>query len=559
MKKLIFILAIAFALAAPVLAQTTFSDVPRDHWAYDAVSELEAVGLLVGYPDGEFKGKRTMTRYEFALVLTRLLPYLGEEGLDVSGFAKKSDLDKYMLKGDYVPGEDPDLSGLATADALNKIKALVDEFQPELAALGVDVNALKADVAALKSRVAALEEEQARVKITGSASFMIKDIVRGRKMAPDYDGAPTEKFLKRHQSFFKDVQLDIKGRVNDHVNVYTTLVMGDLMNKDNGLAAPYDTLSDIIPYYMYAASTDETWGDVRVGRMPFQLNRFLFQRDTESSYFDIARLDDGNFAFEGFDYSKAFGAFDVRVWGNRPVYDWSDNQVYYLSGQKVSGNGGVQLGFNFGDARITGVYDMLGTENKVPFQVDKVKFYGGTLYVPFGQFYVDGGYFKEKYNKNFGSAEHWDATLGFENDKLSVAAGYKRVGPNWYGFTVPDDIFGVSGENYKGYHAEASYNITDAIKVYGEFKKYDEIDDALPETFDEMRYFKAGAAWDVTDLDNVYAEYEQAKDARKQEAYTLGWKRKVGDNARIKMLYQYLNNTYHRNSHIVAGQLTVNF
>ena len=559
MKKLIFILAIAFALAAPVLAQTTFSDVPRDHWAYDAVSELEAVGLLVGYPDGEFKGKRTMTRYEFALVLTRLLPYLGEEGLDVSGFAKKSDLDKYMLKGDYVPGEDADLSGLATADALGKIKALVDEFQPELAALGVDVNALKADVAALKSRVAALEEEQARVKITGSASFMIKDIVRGRKMAPDYDGAPTEKFLKRHQSFFKDVQLDIKGRVNDHVNVYTTLVMGDLMNKDNGLAAPYDTLSDIIPYYMYAASTDETWGDVRVGRMPFQLNRFLFQRDTESSYFDIARLDDGNFAFEGFDYSKAFGAFDVRVWGNRPVYDWSDNQVYYLSGQKVSGNGGVQLGFNFGDARITGVYDMLGTENKVPFQVDKVKFYGGALYVPFGQFYVDGGYFKEKYNKNFGSAEHWDATLGFENDKLSVAAGYKRVGPNWYGFTVPDDIFGVSGENYKGYHAEASYNITDAIKVYGEFKKYDEIDDALPETFDEMRYFKAGAAWDVTDLDNVYAEYEQAKDARKQEAYTLGWKRKVGDNARIKMLYQYLNNTYHRNSHIVAGQLTVNF
>ncbi|MBQ9358080.1 MAG: S-layer homology domain-containing protein, partial [Abditibacteriota bacterium] len=161
MKKLLFVLAIVFALAAPMFAQTTFSDVPRDHWAYDAVSELEAAGLIVGYPDGEFKGKRTMTRYEFAMVLTRLLPFLGEEGLDVSGFAKKSDLDKYMLKGDYVPGTDADLSGLATADALAKIQALVDEFADELAALGVDVNVLKADVAALKSRVAALEDEQA--------------------------------------------------------------------------------------------------------------------------------------------------------------------------------------------------------------------------------------------------------------------------------------------------------------------------------------------------------------------------------------------------------------
>ncbi|MBQ9358510.1 MAG: hypothetical protein IJT95_03115, partial [Abditibacteriota bacterium] len=224
-----------------------------------------------------------------------------------------------------------------------------------------------------------------------------------------------------------------------------------------------------------------------------------------------------------------------------------------------SGSGGVQLGVNFNDARLTGVFDMMGAENKVPFAVDKVKFYGGTLYVPFGQFYVDGGYFKEKFNKNFGSTEHWDATLGFENDRLSVAAGYKRVGAGWYGFTVPDAIFEKSGNNYKGYHAEASFMLNDAWKIYGEFKKYDEIDDAMPETFDEMRYIKGGVSWDVTDIDNAYVEYEQAKDTTKQEAYTLGWNRKVGQNAKIKMLYQYLNNTYHRNSHIVAGQLTVNF
>ena len=106
MKKTIILLAIVFALAAPLFAQSTFSDVPRDHWAYDAISELEDAGLIVGYPDGEFKGKRTMTRYEFAVILCRLLPFLeGGEGADVNGLVKKSELDKYMLKCDYKPAE----------------------------------------------------------------------------------------------------------------------------------------------------------------------------------------------------------------------------------------------------------------------------------------------------------------------------------------------------------------------------------------------------------------------------------------------------------------------
>ena len=50
-----------------------FPDVPENHWAYDYVEDLAKKGLLVGYPDGEFKGDRTMTRYEFAAVMYRAL------------------------------------------------------------------------------------------------------------------------------------------------------------------------------------------------------------------------------------------------------------------------------------------------------------------------------------------------------------------------------------------------------------------------------------------------------------------------------------------------------
>ncbi|WP_238390208.1 S-layer homology domain-containing protein [Veillonella sp. R32] len=51
----------------------TFSDLPANHWAYGYVKTLADKGLLTGYPDGEFKGDRSMTRYEFAAVVYRAL------------------------------------------------------------------------------------------------------------------------------------------------------------------------------------------------------------------------------------------------------------------------------------------------------------------------------------------------------------------------------------------------------------------------------------------------------------------------------------------------------
>lgn len=46
-----------------------FPDMPKNHWAYKEISELAGNGLLDGYPDGEFKGDRMMTRYEFAQIV----------------------------------------------------------------------------------------------------------------------------------------------------------------------------------------------------------------------------------------------------------------------------------------------------------------------------------------------------------------------------------------------------------------------------------------------------------------------------------------------------------
>src|SRR5271165_4180909 len=68
-------------LASPLLAASTTAraqdvakDVPPDHWAYKAVEDLASKGLIKGYPpDGNFLGKRTMTRYEMATIIERVL------------------------------------------------------------------------------------------------------------------------------------------------------------------------------------------------------------------------------------------------------------------------------------------------------------------------------------------------------------------------------------------------------------------------------------------------------------------------------------------------------
>lgn len=52
-----------------VESTTIFPDIPENHWAYEAVAAMAKNGLVQGYPDGTFKGDRSLTRYEFAQII----------------------------------------------------------------------------------------------------------------------------------------------------------------------------------------------------------------------------------------------------------------------------------------------------------------------------------------------------------------------------------------------------------------------------------------------------------------------------------------------------------
>ena len=72
MKRIFSTLAVSAMLMGSVQANP-FADVPAGHWAYNAINHVVQAGVMKGYRGGMFKGKETVTRYEMAIIISRLL------------------------------------------------------------------------------------------------------------------------------------------------------------------------------------------------------------------------------------------------------------------------------------------------------------------------------------------------------------------------------------------------------------------------------------------------------------------------------------------------------
>lgn len=127
--------AALFVSALPAFAASPYDDVPKDHWAYQSLDYLTQHGVLEGYPDGFFKGDRTLTRYEFGQAVARLLDTLQ--------------------------------SGSADEQIKVMAEALRTEFSDQLAEMSRELDAVSVQVNALDSTVsdlsATVQEQDARL------------------------------------------------------------------------------------------------------------------------------------------------------------------------------------------------------------------------------------------------------------------------------------------------------------------------------------------------------------------------------------------------------------
>ena len=139
--KRISLLVASYLMFAPMVNANPFTDVPRNHWAYDAVTELTSKGILTGYPDKTFKGDKPVNRYALAMVVSKLLAS-SELKLDANGNPTGS-----------ITKKDLDTLGALTvefADELALLGVKVENVQQQMTEIQEDVSSLKSDVELMK-------------------------------------------------------------------------------------------------------------------------------------------------------------------------------------------------------------------------------------------------------------------------------------------------------------------------------------------------------------------------------------------------------------------------
>lgn len=239
MKYALGIAAVAvFLIAAtvPAFAQGAFADVPSDHWAYDAVQELAQAGIVIGYPDGLYKGQRQMTRYEFAMAIARLLDkgVKGAKG-DTGATGPAGPAGAQGPKGDTGPAGTGGGEGL-TDRQKQLLQQLEQEFMPELKQIRADVDDLLFRVEDLEAICG--KEKTAKINLGGSISY--RTGLYGSKLKweggkdttgyPGFHGLAKDAFKTPHFNSMV-TKLTVSGQLNDATMVYATLLAEPRTNR----------------------------------------------------------------------------------------------------------------------------------------------------------------------------------------------------------------------------------------------------------------------------------------------------------------------------------------
>ena len=587
MKRTVYlVIALAVLCIAPVYAQSAFTDVPNEHWAYDAVQTLQERGILIGYPDGTFQGKRTMSRYELATVIARLLEQMPSE-MDLSSYATKADLEALRNSIPGAPGAAPviDLSPYATKADVATIRSLVDGFRDELTSLGVDVDQVKRDLAALSARVDAIEEELRRVRWTGTFNVLAK--VYNDNTRPTTGGTLTDidgrmgnptavagSAPLRDMYVYRDFDLDLVGRVNDSTSAMATINFGNYINYLNS-GSNAGASDAFVPYYMNIA-TDLGFGNLTVGRFPLQLGTYTLKMPDVDSYVSLAKTDSGNRPVDGGMLKMGLGGLDLSFFaaqhekvptyaGYAPLTSLGASNVY---GVPFTQSAGVRAAFNApASIKIGATYYQGWDKNNFKTSVpDIIEVMGADINVPVSL--VEGmgltGMWTQARLKIDGSRvsniddEAWEGRLGVPIGGLRIGVGYRDIGGQ---FAAPGswDKIGniINPVNVKGFNADLAYNFSDrfSINIGGERLELRENgnitfggtglakDDEVTKIVGGVSYMYSDS--DVIGLDVEWDELDAASrlagnDKPTTSYVTLGWGRQLSDNAKLKIGYQLI-------------------
>jgi hypothetical protein len=373
--KLAFSLVLAAALVVPALAQDNFPDVPANHWAYEALARMKRDGLLVGYPDGLYRGSRPASRYELAVAMHAVYTNLRGliDGLDgqLKALTSVNPQDIQNLKDEVAALQNEVNAMKGWGDDIAALKKATEQFDHELRALGVDVEAMKKDLGDLQDRVTRLEKRKPAVDIsgdinfwagTGNASNGTPGLTMDGRAVGQSAGAPIGMF--HDLAILHEGAFTATGTNETGPKWKVTAVVGNMVG-----AGGFGNQSNLSDYnqvggYGFSQGADDVyiqdasvkWDtsliglafNIEAGRVAYELSPYLFKRIDNTPYFSNDRWDDGKYRFDGAILGFNFGGVKLHVWGgnnsNLLSVDGVDLNSTVIANNRVAGGPSEFLG-----------------------------------------------------------------------------------------------------------------------------------------------------------------------------------------------------------------------
>ena len=495
--------------AVPAFAQNgTFKDVPDDHWSYQAVESLAAKKIFLGNGDGTFQGKRSMTRYEMAVIIERMLKMIPDmmpaaaQMPDMSKYASKADLEAAIRNMRPAPVAN---NGVSDAD-IKTLQRLSTEYATELKTLGVDLEATKQRLSNLEKRVTKIEEAMMKkpaneLQISGDLTLGVRGNFRDKNTSPaftDYNGfggngvskhilSDTVTIQNLNVDFSKELSNGATAKATltagnylDYVGKLTSLGGGRSLNTTTGLGNTNNVY--LTEAYVTTEANTPVLGKTGyvIGRQPVQLTPYTLKSVDNDFYFKNRLNDNGDVYIDGVKGNVKVGIVSVMGIGGRVTQNQYANTLGFANNapQAVDQLAGAQVKFKVNNVlNLTGTYVSHGLPSGVYRRLDntsvsgELKVLGRTVYGEYAKADL-----KDPVTTN-ASNEAIDASaVVLGNTEKGVMVGYRKIGS---GFTAPgawEHIANIYNPvNLKGGYAQgtlpiANYQVTG---LYQDYKKAD--------------------------------------------------------------------------------------
>lgn len=520
------------AFVGSAIAQDQFPDVPENHWAYEALANMKKNGLLVGYPDGLFRGGRPATRYEMAVAIHATYQYLKNitDGLNaeiekIKGNTGGVGYNDGPIK-DALAALQRDVAAMkGWGDDIANLKRMSATFEKELASLGVDVEAMKKDLKDLNDRVTKLEKNALPITVHGDVNFFMAAGASGkaggaRTAGLTVDGRPVGMMangrlvgMEEDLSVFHEANLKIAGTNEEGPKWRATMQIGNIFGA-GGYQPGFtqggnfrDAGNTNIVFTEAVAEFDTSMMgqgvSAKVGRFGWKTSHYIFQRPDTSPYYSQEGWDNRMHTIDGAQLGFNFGSAKLAVVLGRTNSGQAgtgagtslssvmigaggitnafggyglaggagflaDNMLGFDLGVPLGENGNLNLSYLFHTAR----------RDTMPAGANRAQVFGAELGWGFGEnVKLDAGYAQSNTFNGNGSVIKrnnyaWHVKVNYETEKWGIGVGFREIMPDY----MAAGDWGRIGTwwnptDIRGFHVGGHFNLSEALTLgaKGEF------------------------------------------------------------------------------------------